>query len=238
MSDNRTFIFQRIKRHNPEDMQARAFKIAELFEEFGLGVGKVFNPKLPSTTMTFEKDGVKIVFTISGLNDNSVLLVSTRYDKTSFKIGMDLDFDKFKEKLLEMYRHEHTCALQDLAYKNGRDAVQNAIDPYLKQITMTASKFGYESRVTVDENYFTIALSERQGGVPYRAKLRFGAHLQFQWVSIEPTTEHIQGFDYGYYDQQVAQMKNVEAFQVEISKLLTEQPVKHGEEIVNDEVIA
>ena len=212
------FTIPSISKKDAAQRKERGTFIEALFADFGLGNGKIFSTDIAQSTMTFiDGNGVKVVFIISGIMDNGILTIATKFDKTTMSVGKSLDYEKFRATLLDMYAAEQKIAAKEKADKEAIADMLKRFAPYARQITLTASKFGFKvemyEKPTTCDIFLTVDAVRK-------AVLKFDYNLHFKSVSIFNDAAPIEGFDYAYYEAKTADMKNIEALTDEIGKQL------------------
>ncbi len=230
----KTFIIPALgKTPSPEHRAERGRILEALFAEFGM-----LNPKMYSTTQNYtsiacEVNGVKVMFSISKFFEDAKITISPNYGhsvKTIFAVGKELDFEKFKEALMEMYHFMVRTENNKKQALVDYNAMRDRVEPYLKQVVFTATKYGFNSVVSYESNDFVIALTQLNAVHEKIAVLKFGHDFRFETVQVTPDLRTIDGFDYGIYEKKIAEMKNIEAFQIDIEKQFKQPAVVVGSE--------
>lgn len=225
-NEKKTFTIPKINGKNREERKSRFELLAKLFAEFGMQEPSFFSNEMDMTTVSFRENNVKVVYTITGLLKNTYLNIHpTDYDVTiaiTIPVSAPQDFEYIKAKMMKYYRlmlDKKGAAIKD---EQAIKAILDKVAPYAKQITMTAHKFGYEAKIEERPEAFDVALLENG---ERKATLRFNSNLRFESVVINNEHTSINGFDYGLYEAKIAEMKNIEALQVELSNQLSCPPV-------------
>ncbi len=173
--------------------------------------------------MSFEDNGVKVVFNVAGIMDNTMLAISIdKMNRVILSVGKEMDFEKVKEPILTLYHMEYTRAAEKAETEKGVRAMVDRLAPYTKEITMLASKQGFQVEFYEKPNSVDMCLTVH---AIRKATLKFNGGLRFESVAFFPDSEPIEGFDYAYYEAKVAEMKKAEALCDEINLMLSKPPV-------------
>lgn len=228
----KTFIIPTLIKGSAEARVERGKLLTDLFTEFGMKDPKIYSTQSDITSISCEDNGIKACFIVSGFLSNAKLFFradNTPYLRVAFAVNKNLDFEKHKESIMSVYRESlnHKRAAGEMA--NTALKLQEAIEPYTKQILFTATKFNIEAKAEVSHSDILVVISQHGSRA---AVLTYSPELRFKSVEMLSDNKNIKGFDYGYYETKIAEMKNLEAFEVEISAQLSRPPVVADEAVV------
>lgn len=228
----KTFIIPVLGRTPSAEHRAERGRILEtLFAEFGMKDPKIYSTNQNYTSIACA-DNSAVLFTIGKFFEDTKITITPNYGhsvKTFFTVGKELDFEKFKETFMEMYHFMvRTERDKKQALLDG-NALRDRVEPYLKQVVFTATKYGFNSTVSYSPNDFAITLTQLNAVHEKIAVLKFSADMRFSTIEIIGCGL-IHGFDYGIYEKKIAEMKNIEAFQIDIEKQFKQPAVVVGAE--------